>query len=71
MVGLLAVLSLLSYLDRQLLPPIPLPSIRHGTRILTDTELGFCLTGLAFALFYSVMPCCWPWWWTAIPAVSP
>src|ERR1700710_1738108 len=51
-VGLLALLSLISYLDRQL-PAILLPSIRRELH-LSDTQLGF-VTGLAFALFYSIM----------------
>ncbi|MCB2108524.1 MAG: MFS transporter, partial [Rhodobacteraceae bacterium] len=52
MVGLLTFSSVLNHIDRQL-PAIMLPQIQADLH-LSDTELGF-ITGLAFALFYSVM----------------
>ena len=52
LVGLLAFSSVLNYIDRQL-PAIMLPAIKADLD-LSDTQLGF-ITGLAFALFYSVM----------------
>ena len=52
LLGLLLVAQILNHLDRNL-PAILLPAIKRDLE-LTDSQLGF-ITGLAFAVFYSVM----------------